>query len=747
MLLTLYYCIIEQQRKNEFKGEFILKRIAALLLALLLVASCFAGCKKKEESNVLKVPEIEYEVPEWYRDAKFGIFIHYGVYSVPAYGDEWYGHWMYIPEEKSYGGDTIYDYHMETYGGPDKVGYKDFIPDFLKGISAWQKNNGAEQWAQLFEDAGAKYVVPVGIHHDSYALYNSDVQKTYNSVNGAGVDYIGELKDALKKRDIKLGISNHFVENDWFFDETKAVGGDLTDPAYSELYGTGGSKTKEHIEKWYALSMEIINKYHPDLIYYDFDLQDKELNMYKDANRYLMLQNYYELSKDWEGCEGVVCNYKHDAFTPETAVLDKEREALNTINPIPWQTDTSVGAKSWGYITNEEYRSGEEFITALIDIVSKNGNLLLNIGPKADGTIPEQAEEILRTIGSWLSTYGDAIYATRPWEVYGEGETENSGDTYQYTASDIRFTKSKDDKHLYITAMGTPESNKIAVKTLNKTNWNGEKIDKICLINGSERTELEWTQSENALEISLPSGIEGACTVDVTFKNGESIPELLKSADEIIQADGKEDFNLAFTGEESYLLAEVSADKKGVLTVSFDNQDKSPYTIAVSKSKKTQYVSVPIVSEKGTAGVKIFGTDGVKVERFKFCKTLSTDGQIEAEDFDMQSGSVRAEDCAEGGKNLGYVTEGDWVCYGAVDFGSGKTKITARVAGSGQKCNIRLDSPDGRIIATLGGEDTGGWTEYKTFDYEMKKTEGIHSVFITYDTGWSDFNIKEFSFS
>jgi alpha-L-fucosidase len=722
-----------------------LKRIAALFLAALLIFACFSGCKKTEEAEELKVPEIEYEVPEWFRDAKFGIFIHYGVYSVPAYGDEWYGHWMYIPEEKSYGGDTIYDYHLKTYGGPDKVGYKDFIPDFLKGISTWQKNNGAEQWAQLFEDAGAKYVVPVGIHHDSYALYDSDVQTTYNSVNGAGVDYIGELKKALKERDIKLGISNHFVENDWFFDETKAKGGDLTDPEYAELYGTGGSKTKEHIEKWYAISMEIINKYQPDLIYYDFDLQNKELNMYENANRYLMLQNYYELSKSWEGCEGVVCNYKHEAFTPDIAVLDKEREALGAINPIAWQTDTSVGAKSWGYITNEEYRSGEEFITALIDIVSKNGNLLLNIGPKADGTIPEEAESVLRTIGKWLDTYGDAIYATRPWEVYGEGETENSGDTYQYTGSDIRFTKSKDDTKLYISALGTPENNKISVKTLGKNNWDASSVDKICLINGKGRIELEWNQSESALEINLPKGIEGACAVEVSFKDGK-IPELVKSADEIIQADGKEEFNLVFTGGENYLLAEVSADKKGVLTVSFDNQDKQPYTSAVSKSKKTQYVSVPVEGEKGTAGVKIFGTEGVKVERFKFCKKISTASQIEAEDFDMQSGSVRAEDCAEGGKNLGYVGEGDWVCYCAVDFGSGKSKITARLAGSGQKCNVRLDSPDGKIIATLGGEDTGGWTEYKTFDYDMKKTEGIHSVYITYDTSWSDLNINWFSF-
>lgn len=161
-----------------------MKKAVIILLVICLTTACFAGCDKKEENAVPEIPEIKYEVPEWYRDAKFGIFIHYGVYSVPAFGDEWYGHWMYIPNSSSYGNSDIYTYHKQTYGGAEKMGYKDFIPDFQKGIKQWHDNNGAEQWAKLFEEAGAKYVVPVGIHHDSYALYNSDIQKTYNSVSG-----------------------------------------------------------------------------------------------------------------------------------------------------------------------------------------------------------------------------------------------------------------------------------------------------------------------------------------------------------------------------------------------------------------------------------------------------------------------------------------------------------------------------------------------------------------------------------
>ena len=260
------------------------RRLVPLLLVFSLVFTIcgLGGCAKKEGST-LPVPEIDYEVPEWYRDAKFGIFIHYGVYSVPAFGDEWYGHWMYIPNTSSYGNSDIYTHHLETYGGASAVGYKDFIPDFLKGISAWQARGGAAEWADLFAAAGAKYVVPVGIHHDSFALYASDIQKTYNSAAGAGVDYLAELKREVTARDMKFGVSNHFAENDWFFDEVSGKDTDLTDPAYAELYGAGGGKTEEHVKKWYAISMEIIEKYRPDLIYYDFDLVNDAFNTYEEA--------------------------------------------------------------------------------------------------------------------------------------------------------------------------------------------------------------------------------------------------------------------------------------------------------------------------------------------------------------------------------------------------------------------------------------------------------------------------------
>ncbi len=719
----------------------------------------------------------KYDVPEWYRDAKFGIFIHYGVYSVPAYGDEWYGHWMYMPGTSAYGGSDIYSYHKKTYGGVTDFGYKDFILSFLDELKKWESNGMADEWAALFEAAGAKYVMPVGIHHDSYALYASDVQTTYNSVTMAGIDYIGELQAAVKAHGMKFGISNHFAENDWFFDDKAGKGTDIEDEEYSELYGTGGDKTVTHVKKWYKISMEIIEKYHPDIIYYDFDLSNGAFNTYPDANRYLMLANYYNFAQTWDGCDGVVCNFKNSAFTESEAVLNKEREALGEINPTPWQTDTSVGAKSWGYTTNEVYRDGEEFIGALVDIVSKNGNLLLNIGPKADGTIPEDCRDALLTIGKWLGKYGDAIYATRPWLVYGEGSSQNSGDNYSYNGRDIRFTRSKDRKSLYITALGTPTGNKLTVKTLKKGAWDAEKIDKICLINGDERTPLEWEQTSRGLEIKLPKGIIGAYSVEVTFKDGGTIPALALDATDAMEAGNYENasglilshatedgsdmtqnskdgawaqYRLDFGKSNTGFLASVSGASEGKIEIRRgDKNGELLGDVTVEKSKTEAYrkVSAQIKALDGKEVICLVFTGKVELNWFKFAEGKKINVKIEAEDFDAKYGSIKAEPCADGGENLGYVSMGDYAMFAGVDFGDGADKLYMRLAGTGQSCNIRIDAADGKIIASTGSVNTGGWGVYRTYEYTIDKITGVHDVYITYDTDWSSLNVNWFAFS
>lgn len=406
----------------------------------------------------------EYVVPEWFQDAKFGIFIHYGVYSEPGFGDEWYGHWMYLKDTKSWGGDDIHAYHQKTYGGVEKFGYKDFIPQFAKDLQKFRDHEMPKQWAELFKQAGARYVVPVGIHHDSFALYSSDVQNEYNSVRQAGVDYCGLLQSACKEQGLHFGISNHFAENVWFFEKLLSAGTDITDPRFSQLYGSGLT-LQQHVEKWYAISMEIIEKYHPEVIYYDFDLQKPEFAQLKRR----MLANYYNLAEKAEDLNGVVCCYKYGAFEDGEALLDVERGALQEIRPLYWQTDTSVGTKSWGYTKNEVFGSPYRYLCELVDTVSKNGNMLLNIGPMPDGTIPEQARQILLEIGAWLEKNGEAIYATHPWKVHGEGPGTNgatgafSGEVH-YSWEDIRYTRSKDGHSVYAIVMGKPERDTVLLK-------------------------------------------------------------------------------------------------------------------------------------------------------------------------------------------------------------------------------------------------------------------------------------------
>ena len=447
--------------------------------------------KEKFNENNLK----NYTVPEWYEDAKFGIFIHYGVYSEPGFGDEWYGHWMYLKDAKSWGGDDIYHYHEKEYGGVHNFGYKDFIPKFAEDIRRFHDNLMAEQWAQLFLRSGAKYVMPVGIHHDSFALYDSNIQNEYNSVKIAGVDYCGLLQKACKKLGLHFGISNHFAENRWFFDKEQGAGTDIEDTRYSQLYGYGLTE-EEHVKKWYDISMEIIEKYHPELIYYDFDLQKPEYLPYRRK----MLAAYYNMEQEDGKLNGVVCCYKYGAFEDGEAVLDVERGALKGIREMHWQTDTSVGTKSWGYTKNEVFGSARRYLCELVDTVSKNGNFLLNIGPMADGTIPKKAQEILEEMGQWLERNGEAVYHTRPWRVFGEGPNIDRvkgefSDEIEYSSCDIRYTRSKDGAYVYAIVMGKPKEDEIVLSEYHEFPKSAELLE--------FHQRLEYTVLDGKLKILL----------------------------------------------------------------------------------------------------------------------------------------------------------------------------------------------------------------------------------------------------
>jgi alpha-L-fucosidase len=452
----------------------------------------------------------KYEVPEWYKDAKFGIFIHWGVYSVPAFGNEWYPRNMYRPESDEY------KHHVATYGPVDKFGYKDFVPMFKA------EHFDAAAWAQLFKEAGAKYVVPVAEHHDGFAMYDSGLSDWTAAKMGPHRDVIGELAKAARAEGLHFGASSHRVEHNFFLGVGRSIASDINDPKYAAFYGPAHNwleaKQGTPLENdftfvspawtadWLARSSEIVEKYHPDIMYFDWWIGQASVRA--DLTRFAAF--YYNTSLKYGDHVGVI-NYKDYAIQEHSAVLDLERGQLGDIRPLYWQTDTSVSNKSWGYIKDDTFKTPKFVVQQLIDIVSKNGNLLLNIGPRSDGTIPEEVQSVLRDVGSWLKVNGEAIYGTRPWKIYGEGPTKvaagsfHDTDTTGYTAEDFRFTSK--GKTLYAIELGWPTGGEAVIHSLGSSVLNGKNITSVVLLGLDGK--LSFQQQPDGLRIQLPARAPG----------------------------------------------------------------------------------------------------------------------------------------------------------------------------------------------------------------------------------------------
>jgi alpha-L-fucosidase len=445
-----------------------------------------------------------YQAPAWFQDAKFGIFLHWGVYSVPAFGSEKYPQRMYL-KNRTPGGkpteveDPVYKHHVERWGPQSKFGYKDFIPMFK--AEKWNP----EEWAELFQQSGARYVVPVAEHHDGFAMYNSS-QTEWNAVKmGPHRDVLGELEQAVRKHGMKFGASSHYALNRTYYNCTDDF--DTCDPRYRGLYGEERPRTEPaspaFLKHWYARTVEIVDKYHPDLLWFDFCINFPEFQPYLQR----LGAHYYNQGS--RAGDGVVLQYKdigNGSFPEGTAVLDIERGKLREIRKMVWQTDTSVSTKSWGYIDDDEFKSPDSLVDDLVDIVSKNGCLLLNVGPKADGTIPVEARNILLAIGGWLQRNGEAIYGSRPWRVFGEGPTQppdgHMGERKRgthFTASDIRFTTKAGA--VYAIVLDWP-AGQLKIASLS-SKAETRKIAAIHLLGMPD--PLQWKQDETALVVQLPS--------------------------------------------------------------------------------------------------------------------------------------------------------------------------------------------------------------------------------------------------
>ncbi|MGC1415093.1 MAG: alpha-L-fucosidase [Candidatus Acidiferrum sp.] len=447
-----------------------------------------------------------YQPPEWYKDAKFGIFIHWGVYSVPAFGNEWYPRNMYRE------GSDEYKHHLATYGPQDKFGYKDFIPMFKA------EHFDPAAWARLFKEAGAKYVVPVAEHHDGFAMYDSGLSDWTAAKMGPHRDVIGELAKAVRAEGLHFGASSHRVEHNFFLGVGRTIPSDINDPQYAAFYGpahtwlvnkdgTPLSNDFTYVSSawtadWLARATEIVEKYHPDVMYFDWWIGQPSVRA--DLTRFAAF--YYNTELKHSGHAGVI-NFKDYAMQENSGVLDIERGQLGDIRPLYWQTDTSVSNKSWGYINNDTFKSPQFIIHQLIDIVSKNGNLLLNIGPRSDGTIPEEVQSVLRDVGGWLSVNGEAIYGTRPWKIFGEGPTRvtagsfHDTDTASYTAEDFRFTTK--GPVLYAVELAWPSSGEAVIHSLGASALKTQKITSVELLGSDAKPAFQ--QADDALHIKLPA--------------------------------------------------------------------------------------------------------------------------------------------------------------------------------------------------------------------------------------------------
>jgi alpha-L-fucosidase len=439
---------------------------------------------------------------EWFQDAKFGIYFHWGVFSVPAYDNEWYPRNMYIGGSAAnnhhrsvFGEPTAWPYHNFINGGRDKSGaYYQFAPKLKSAGGNFDPN----EWAQLFADAGAKFAGPVAEHHDGFSMWNSSVNEWNSVAKGPRLDLLRLHADAIRAKGLKLLVAMHHAYNfTGFYDHVPAQ----SDASLKKLYGQLGTAAQNQL--WYNKLKEVVDGYQPDIIWQDFNLTRVD-----ESQRLNFLSYYFNQAVAWN--KEVVATYK-DGFNDNGEVFDYERGGPGDLRSPYWLTDDAISSSSWCYTVGIGYYSLNQMLHSLIDRVSKGGNMLLNISPMADGTIPAAQRSVLLGMGDYLKRFGESIYATRAWSDYGEGPTQMGGGSFTTpragTAQDVRFTRSKDNRVLYATVLGWPGS------TTNITTLAAGRIDlgtltSVQLLGSTAGTYLDLptrTQDGAGLRITLPS--------------------------------------------------------------------------------------------------------------------------------------------------------------------------------------------------------------------------------------------------
>ncbi|WP_369167415.1 alpha-L-fucosidase [Streptomyces sp. R28] len=440
--------------------------------------------------------------PEWFQDAKFGIYFHWGVFSVPAFGNEWYPRNMYRA------GDGANQHHIATYGQPSAWPYHNFINgaqdlagNFVKFAPKLKSAGGKfdpDEWVQLFVDAGARFAGPVAEHHDGFSMWDSQANEWNSVKKGPGLDLLKLFSTAIRAKGLKLLVAMHHAYNFTGFYESAPA---QTDPSLKKLYGQLGSAAENQL--WFDKLKEVVDRAQPDILWQDFNLRAVD-----EQQRLNFLAYYYNQANSW-GRE-VVATYK-DGMNGKGEVFDYERGGPADITSPYWLTDDSISSSSWCYTQGIGYYSIQQMLHSFIDRVSKNGNVLLNIAPMADGTIPQAQKDILLGIGDHLKRFGESIYATRAWTAYGEGPTKMGGGSFTNptagTAKDIRFTRNKANNALYATVLGWPGSS-LTIKTLGSDRINLSSLTSVKLLGSTAGTYIDLptrTQNSSGLTVTLPS--------------------------------------------------------------------------------------------------------------------------------------------------------------------------------------------------------------------------------------------------
>jgi alpha-L-fucosidase len=479
----------------------------AFVLALTLAASSTPAQAQTRYTASWASVDTHPASPEWFMDAKFGIYYHWGPWCVAAYGSEWYPRNMYHTGSGEYNnqvakyGDPFADWPYDKFltGANDKQGRLTiFAPKLKSAGGSWDP----DEWAQMFADAGAKFAGPVAEHHDGFSMWDSKVNEWNSVAIGPKLNLAKYQVEAIRKKGLKIIMSQHTAFNITGYYDTAPV---AATTSLKKLYGQLPSAEGQTL--WLNKLKEMIDQFMPDIIWQDFNL-----GRISAANLTGFLSYYYNAALD-AGKE-VVATGK-DGITPRDGhagqVLDFERGGPADITKPYWLTDDAISSSSWSYTTGMRYYSQPALIHSFVDRVSKGGNLLLNLSPMADGTFPQEQKDILTAFGKFLRQAGTAIYNTRTWAVYGEGPTKlgggGMGAPSAMTNKDVRYTTSKDGDAVYAIIMGWPGSQFTLASVTSSRFALGS--GKVFLFgpngDGKGATELSATQSASGLSITLPS--------------------------------------------------------------------------------------------------------------------------------------------------------------------------------------------------------------------------------------------------